>query len=462
MRFKETKFFSIDELLLDENNYRFGFSQSQQECINLIYNDSPQNFMNLLSDLINNNIGDYPLVYETSNNKIVYDGNRRISILKIINNPNLAPNENVKEAILKIDKSLLPFNLKKIGCFVSKNKKEIFDTVYERHAAGHGISRIQWSAYATSKFRYDQKIDDHDWRATAILLYLENVDEESQQFINSPLFFFETFKRLIRHAYNNGYLHFDIFNENKNVLNTEDHNFQLGLELGKNLLRKIKKQEVGLSRGKNYASKEFVTELFNHHYQKVTQDKPPKKTRKSPRTINADSTKRIPQIANVAFTETNKNSEFLLLGQLDVPTKIPKLNRINYDQKINQDSTMVEALNTLNVNKFIAIYKSLLKINPIEHPLLTVVGIWSFLDSLQCYLQPKSSSDFTSFFNSHLNIENKEDRKLVKSFFEFFLHEGNFNKHNATYSSLNGKDICLKFNYLQPYIAKIINEKVST
>lgn len=286
MRFKQTKFFSIDELILDENNYRFGFAESQQECINLIYESSPINFMNLLKDLINNNIGDYPLVYETAEKKVVYDGNRRISILKIINDPNLAPNESVKQAVLEIDKKLLPFNLKKIGCFVSNNIKDILDTVYERHAAGQGISRIDWSAIATAKFRYDQKIDDTDWRATAILLYLESTDKEVQEFINSPLFYFETFKRLIRHAYNYGYLNFSIFDEDKALLNTEDQYFELSLQLVRKLLKNIEKKEIGLSRGKNYASKEFLTDFFNHHYQKVTQEKPPRKSKKRSLTID--------------------------------------------------------------------------------------------------------------------------------------------------------------------------------
>lgn len=455
MRFKQTKFFSIDELILDENNYRFGFAESQQECINLIYESSPINFMNLLKDLINNNIGDYPLVYETAEKKVVYDGNRRISILKIINDPNLAPNESVKQAVLEIDKKLLPFNLKKIGCFVSNNIKDILDTVYERHAAGQGISRIDWSAIATAKFRYDQKIDDTDWRATAILLYLESTDKEVQEFINSPLFYFETFKRLIRHAYNYGYLNFSIFDEDKALLNTEDQYFELSLQLVRKLLKNIEKKEIGLSRGKNYASKEFLTDFFNHHYQKVTQEKPPRKSKKRSLTIDIKPLKIHTMDTKV---QKNENSNFSLSSQSQPATlKRPSLNQVKYAKKITKDIDLIKSINRLNEDKFIIIYKSLLTINPIEHPLLTMVGIWSFLDSIAHSLNPQTTSDFTSFFNPKLNIPSREDRKLIKVLFDFFLNEGNFNKHNGSYSSLNGMDICERFNRIQPYIAQAID-----
>lgn len=464
MRFRETKFCSIDDLYLDEDNYRFGFAKDQQECINLIYNDSPTNFQNLLEDLVANNIGDYPLVYESNNKKVVYDGNRRVSALKVINNPDLAPNATIKELALNINKKKLPFDLKKIGCFVSDNKKDILNTVYERHAAGQGVSRIHWSSFATSKFRYDKKIEDNDWRATAILLFLSNIDNEVQEIIKSPVFFFETFKRLIRHAYSNGYLHFDIFNEDNNTLNIESKHFELSLVLVKKLLENIQKQQVGLSRGKNYASKEFLAEFFNHHYEKATTEKPPKKIKKISKAPDIPTQEKIKPIA-VLLKNTPLKGEgdsFTLSSESEsnIP-KNPVLKKSSYSKRITKNPELIDAINKLNINKFNEIYRSLLKIDPIEHPLLTVVGIWSFLDSLARNIHPSMSSDFSAFFNSKLKIEIKEDKKLIVKLFEFFLHEGNFSKHNGTYSTLNGVDISEKFNIIQPYIAHVIMEHLN-
>ena len=40
------------------------------------------------------------------------------------------------------------------------------------------------------------------------------------------------------------------------------------------------------------------------------------------------------------------------------------------------------------------------------------------------------------------------------------MHEGNFNKHNQDYATLNGLDIVYKFNKVQPLIAFVIEKHI--
>lgn len=473
MRFKESYFYNIDELTLDEENYRFGFAKTQKECIELIYKDSPESFENLFKDLIVNNIGDYPLVHlDKKNNKIVFDGNRRISILKIINDPNLAPNEKIQNLAKNLNKSNLPFDLKNIGCFVSKNKDDILKTVYERHAAGQGISRINWSAFATAKFRLDRDIKDSDWRATAILIYILGIDPISEEIARDPSFSFEVFKRLIRYAYINGYLHFDIFNNEKNVLHPESPFFNLGIILVKQLLINIKNREVSLSRGGNYASESFISTFFSHHYSKITSEKPPKNniTKKQPPKNNHSNiievSKNIPPDKNESTEQKNSEATFSLIPVSNqnnsTPKTISRLNKPNYAKKIEKNTHLVDAINNLNIVKFNTLYRSLLDIDVQIHPLLTVVGVWSLLDSLAHHLNPKLTSDFVSYFNGKLDTGNlgREEKKVIKAIFEWFLQEGNFNKHSGSYATINGLEICEKFNQIQIHIANVINKEV--
>jgi len=474
MRFQESHFYNINELILDEENYRFGFAKSERECIELIYKDSPESFENLLKDLIVNNIGDYPLVYlDKNNNKIVFDGNRRISILKIINDPDLAPNEKIKNLAKDLNKKNLPFDLNNIGCFVSKNKDEILKTVYERHAAGQGISRINWSAFATAKFRLDRNIKDSDWRATAILIYLINIDSVSEKITRDPSFSFEVFKRLIRHAYLNGYLHFDIFNNEKNVLRPESPFFDLGLNLTKQLLINIENREVSLSRGGNYASEPFISDFFTHHYSKITSEKPPK-NKKPQKNLEKNHNS---EVAEVSESSISNNKESVKDKDPEAPFSLVstdtnsnskqktfnKLNKPSYAKKIEKNKDLVEAINNLDIAKYNALYQSLLDIDVQIHPLLTVVGIWSLLDSLAHHLNPKLTSDFVSYFNGKLDMENlsREEKKVIKAIFEWFLMEGNFNKHSGNYATINGLEICHKFNQIQIYIAYVINKEVA-
>lgn len=473
MRFKDSYFYNINELILDQENYRFGFAKSQKECIELIYKDSPESFENLFKDLIVNNIGDYPLVYlDKNNNKIVFDGNRRISILKIISDPNLAPNEKIKNIAKSVNKSNLPFDLNNVGCFVSKNKDEILKTVYERHAAGQGISRINWSAFATAKFRLDRNIKDSDWRATAILIYLLNIDPVSEEITRDPSFSFEVFKRLIRHAYLNGYLHFDIFNNEKNVLHVESPFFNLGLNLVKQLLLNINNREVSLSRGGNYASESFISSFFAHHYSKITSEKPPKN--KSPaKSISKTNHLEVVKISESIASDQKEDIEqktpeipFSLISDNTSNNSTPKitnrLNKPNYAKKIEKNKDLIGAINSLNIAKFNALYQSLLDIDVQYHPLLTMVGIWSLLDSLAHHLNPKQTSDFASYFNGKLdtNTLGREERKVIKAIFDWFLLEGNFNKHSGNYATINGLEICGKFNEIQSHIAHVINKEI--
>ena len=474
MRFKDSYFYSINELILDEENYRFGFAKSQKECIELIYKDSPESFENLFKDLINNNIGDYPLVYlDKNNNKIVFDGNRRISILKIINDPNLAPNEKIKNIAKNLKKNDLPFDLNHIGCFVSKNKDEILKTVYERHAAGQGISRINWSAFATAKFRLDRNIKDSDWRATAILIYLINIDSVSEKITRDAGFSFEVFKRLIRHAYLNGYLHFDVFNNEKNVLQPESPFFALGLNLVKQLLINIDNREVSLSRGGNYASEPFISNFFAHHYSKITSEKPPK-NKKTSKNINKDNHLEVVKISESnssddkeSIEQKNPEAPFSLVPTVTKNNSTPKifnkLNKPSYAKKIEKNKDLVDAINNLDIAKYNALYQSLLDIDVQIHPLLAVVGIWSLLDSLAHHLNPKLTSDFVSYFNGKLDIETlgREERKVIRAIFEWFLMEGNFNKHSGNYATINGLEICQKFNQIQIHIAHVINKEIA-
>lgn len=495
MRFKDTVFYPVDELLLDQENYRFGFALSQKDCIDLIYKDSPDNFENLLKDIIENNIGDYPLVFINSKNeKIVLDGNRRVSILKIINKPDLAPSKKIHDLVVNLDKSKLPFDLNKIGCFVSKDKQEILKTVYERHAAGKGISRIQWSAFATAKFRYDTEIQDNDWRAIAILLHIISFDESTNNLIKKPNFSFEVFRRMVRHAYSNGYLHFNIFNEDKNVLNSDSDYFNNAVELIKKIVKAIDNNEVGLSRNKNYASEDFLKNYFSHHFIKVTNVKPPRK-RKSQTAqkkekltenetaslnnkieknddLHSKNTSKIssqntdedtvtPDSAQAQQAEQTSSKH--TPPQIDLPLgeKNPTLDIQEPSALIEKNPDLINALNKLSIQKFSLIYNSLCQLNIKKYPILAVIATWAFLDSLPRVNQ-WDGTDFTSYYNSVLKtlITKKDLQTSIRHSISWLHVEGNCNKHSSDYVTLDHKEFIKHFNNIQVFISKVIEQKL--
>ena len=124
---------------------------------------------------------------------------------------------------------------------------------------------------------------------------------------------------------------------------------------------------------------------------------------------------------------------------------------------------MIRMINRLNIPKFNSLYQSLTDIDPDKHPLLTVVGIWAFLDSLARVDDSYSGSDFSGYYNGKLQnypVADREQLKLIKKLFEWCLHEGNFDKHDNDYATLNGLEAAYKFNKLQPVIAHIIENHI--
>lgn len=82
----------IDQLLVDENNPRYPKSNSQQHAIEQLVSDQKRKLLALAEDILIKGLNpiDPIAVLKTSDNKlIVREGNRRITALKILNNPDI-------------------------------------------------------------------------------------------------------------------------------------------------------------------------------------------------------------------------------------------------------------------------------------------------------------------------------------------------------------------------------------
>src|SRR5690606_4295828 len=190
MRFNEINNVKIVDLELDRDNYRFGKASDEPDCIRKIYNHSPENFKNIMHDIAYHDLGEQLLVFKHANKLTVMDGNRRVSILKILNNPELAPNDSIKNLAIELRKNA-KCDLNFVGAFVSDNLEIISKTVYERHAATGGIGRIKWSAYANARFRYDTQLHgDANWIAIALLVHFQDEIKSYDDFIADTTFSF--------------------------------------------------------------------------------------------------------------------------------------------------------------------------------------------------------------------------------------------------------------------------------
>lgn len=200
LRFANIQTFSIDELLLDEANYRFTKAEDQKACVKKIYEMNKQYFKGLMKSIAEDDLGETLLVYTNEQGEnIVADGNRRLSALKVLYDDDYAPEEQVKVYVQELREANM-LNFTSIQAQVSSNKELVAKTVHERHSGGgNGTRRQDWKAYANARFGFDNKVgDDKEWYIMALLVKTEEECPELE--INSAIFAYETYRRIVRTA----------------------------------------------------------------------------------------------------------------------------------------------------------------------------------------------------------------------------------------------------------------------
>ena len=469
MRFQDIKLFHIDNLLLDENNYRFKKAEDQKGCIERIYNMNKTYFYKLMESLAKDNLGELLLVYADPKKQenIVLDGNRRLSALKVLYNPNLAPTPSLSSKAIALKKDCV-INFEAIGAQVSDNRSEIMRTVYERHASTEGSRRQSWSAQAAARFRYFEEDNDPDWRVTCLLLEVENQESELIPYIENK-FSYETFKRIVKQAFSDGVLNTDIFkSDEKGIHKRPKENYQYAINIASTFIHAMRDEKITLSRKGNegsYADEKNLKEyLATFSKAPIIPEKPSKEKKKE-----TDSDKAIPPNIENSNTRAQSSSEDIQntankKGNTPAGSKVPKVD-IKSDRpwQLPRDEKVVKLLNQLGNKKLGDIYNSITTISCSEHTELVHVGGWMLFEILSKYLERNESSGLDGFIDSKINIyfssEPKDSKKDIRDAVKFFTENGNRTKH-STVSIVDPNTLLMKFRESQKVIASLLKEVI--
>ncbi len=128
--------------------------------------------------------------------------------------------------------------------------------------------------------------------------------------------------------------------------------------------------------------------------------------------------------------------------------------------KIESSAAISERLHKLGSHKLDLLYYSLCKISLTEHPALMSVGAWSFFETLARLSGATQGTSFESFFNSKINTwyNDKEQKKKFKKIIGDIAEEGNLDKHDTTYYTVDGKPLAMRFKSLENFILKVLDE----
>ena len=152
---------SIDELLLDLDNPRLGSTSSQSEALASIVRLNPGHFRNLMASIRDDGLdpGDslYVVRSEDGQDFVVLEGNRRLSALKVLSNPDVLAGtdlpESTKDPLVREAAGFERSEVEPIPCVRFDGREEANDWIRRRHTGvAGGEGRITWKPLeSTSK-----------------------------------------------------------------------------------------------------------------------------------------------------------------------------------------------------------------------------------------------------------------------------------------------------------------------
>lgn len=147
----------IEDLLLDLNNFRTQTQQNEKDAIDTMISTSPDNYWSLFNSILENGYFGVENIIVIRNNEkyIVKEGNRRVSVLKLIYG--FVPDFNLEhfylEKIKNLSQEWLCIN-NSLPCIIYESNE--IDKVNEQISLIHGkaekASRDTWKAIAKARF----------------------------------------------------------------------------------------------------------------------------------------------------------------------------------------------------------------------------------------------------------------------------------------------------------------------
>ncbi|HYI47777.1 MAG TPA: hypothetical protein VEX35_04855 [Allosphingosinicella sp.] len=179
-----TKFetFKLSELRLDEKNYRTGPVSGPREAIQAIIADQKQKLVNLAKDILEMggiSPGEPLWVYRDASNGtyVVVEGNRRVTALKLMENPLLADGTTVEREFRALAIKFAAHPIREVTAAVFSSYEAAAPWRRRRHlSSGSGVGLEGWKTLA--KARADR---DHGEKARRVLSVVEFLQDDSDE-----------------------------------------------------------------------------------------------------------------------------------------------------------------------------------------------------------------------------------------------------------------------------------------
>ena len=415
----------LDDIKLNLNNPRFWSSEDESEAIAKICSKGDVHL--LAKDIVDNDLDPLDqVVISSADGVTVADGNRRICALKLLKNPDLAP-EKMDDVFQKI---------------VTEKRKEIKDW--------QPISEVE-----VIIFRKEE--DEKKWILRKHAGYNRGVGKRDWDPLHQARYGAERYQlpySIIKYAIGKGFMNKEDAEERLTVaekyLDNAEIRKSIGIEVQKDpfkIYRTYSEADFDLS------IKKFIDDLkegvLTHSSSKKSE-------------INkyAEILKEIENLSGIEIEPKEIDIPKIDFEQESPPTS----RRTRTSQNIKRNPEVMERIGRLGNSKLWSFYNSITSFSPNHHSPLITIGIWAFFETLTAVLGRKEDSDFLSFINSEFhhyfrNLE-RERRKEIKDVLKKVRDSANLAKHRREWGGLNGQELQIGIPILEELIMHLIDAAI--
>jgi hypothetical protein len=174
----------VAELLLDVSNPRIRSGLDQNDCVARILKKEEQ-LINLAKNIQEEGLSTAAiLVLESTDGKLtVMDGNRRVTALKLLNNPALCNSDRLQKIFANIRAKSASNIPASVDCLATQDEEAVIKEILLRHSGGrNGIGQVDWTTYLRTSFMLQHNQSDPNRRTGQYLLWAEEkgvlIDDE--------------------------------------------------------------------------------------------------------------------------------------------------------------------------------------------------------------------------------------------------------------------------------------------
>ena len=145
---------ALRSLVVNRANDRHGELENETAAIAWLFNTLESHMRNLAKDIATAaGIYEPPLVCPNNGSFIVFDGNRRVACLKLLENPRRAPTVELQEFFVDLRSGWKGDFLSEVQCQVENDRDKIDDILYRRHTGSQGgVGQSNWDDRMKSNF----------------------------------------------------------------------------------------------------------------------------------------------------------------------------------------------------------------------------------------------------------------------------------------------------------------------